>query len=532
MRLKPFLPLILLAVLLTSCQTDFLGDEMPATNNKSLKIKDAKAFFEERRPTMTRTQGDMMSLGISERCTPDWSQARESENEFLYCVEVPLTSGFKFVSTRKRKLGDKEINLHQDVLRKLIVLKNKQTGALTMNIMSLIPSVRFKAGEASTSYDFRHFGDKCGYSGLVIYSSPVGTLVATDFYRHGERILHHHISQKNPRMDIAKKIIGPIKIHAFDVTTRAGGDLFWWCSVCNTYHHYDDDDIPCSAVVIGTDICSGCFNPAPNCTCAPDETCPSCGYNPCECYYDTCYICGQNVNYCICSENICDYCQDYFCDEDHTPIEEIIEVPHNSARDHITCSDRLMNNTLNTFAGTDIGRYVLSKINQNISVVVDPNQQKGIRVNFDSNGNIINISISEDAGNDSKMHGFLEEIFHSAQICTVGGSDFMGAKLNYEIEAQTMVALYYAVQNWGNWVFVEDPGIYNHYIWDLAEEYFKIIYNDVYDFNNFNSCYQDVITYYRNWHGSTYSNENNYPENPNNRNFNTFEEFFNNLRQQ
>ncbi len=534
MRLKPFLPLILLSVLLTACQTDFHGDDVPAMESKSLKVKDAKAFFEEHRPTTTRMQGNTMSLGISERCTPDWSQAVESENEHLYCVEVPLTSGFKFVSTRKRKLGGKEIYLHQDVLRKLLVLKNKQTDEVWMGVMSLVPSVHFKAGKPVTSYEFHHFGDKREYSGLVIYNSPTGRLVTTDFYRHGERILHHHVSRENPRMDIATKIIGSVRIHAFNEATRMDEDGFWWCTTCGKYHHKDDDVIECAPVIIGNEICSGCLNEVLYCSCEWHNACPYCGELSCNCIdYMTCNGCGQLFDYCICSENICDYCQDYFCEEDHTPIEEIIDVPHDPARNHIICSDRLMNNMLNTFAGTDIGRYVLSKINQSIEVIVNPNQQKGIRVNFDSNGNIINISISENAGNDSKMHGFLEEIFHCAQICTVGGTEFAGAKLNYEIEAQTMVVLYYATQNWGDhWVFIDDPGMYNRHIRDLAEEYFDLTYKETDDTTRFDYLYEQVITYYRSWSGFPYANENNYPENPNNRNFNTFEEFFNNLTQQ
>lgn len=40
MRLKTFLPLLLLAILLTSCQTDFRGDDIAAAGGKSLKITD------------------------------------------------------------------------------------------------------------------------------------------------------------------------------------------------------------------------------------------------------------------------------------------------------------------------------------------------------------------------------------------------------------------------------------------------------------------------------------------------------------
>ena len=301
MRLKPFLPLVVLAMLLTACQTDFHGDDAPAMDNKSLKIKDAKAFFEENRPTTTRTQGNVMSLGISEKCSPDWSEAKESENEHLYCVEVPLKSGFKFISTRKRKLGGKEIYLHQDVLRKLVVLKKKETNEIFMGVMSLVPKVYFTNGEPLTSYDFNHFGDKCGYAGLVIYTNPTGTLVATDFYLKGERILHHHLSKDNPRMDIAKKIIGPVHIFAFDVTTRNGDDnQTWYCPICDMEHHYDDI-LPGDCFNVVVDTCQGCLNEVAYCTCSYNDACWNCGQLECECAdYLTCSECGQLFEHCLC----------------------------------------------------------------------------------------------------------------------------------------------------------------------------------------------------------------------------------------
>lgn len=525
MRLKTFLPLILLAVLLTSCQTDFLGDEMPATNNKSLKIKDAKAFFEEHRPTVTRTEGNTMTLGVTERCSPDWSQAVESENEHLYCVEVPLISGFKFVSTRKRKLGGEDIYLHQDVLRKLIVLKNKQTNKMNMYVMSLVPKVYFAKGETTTSYDFNHFGDKCGYSGLVIYTNSVGSLISTDFYLDGERILHHYLSKNNPRMDIARKIIGPVEIRAFNMITRIGADGFWWCTTCETYHHKDDDIIECAPVIIGKDICVNCLKEAPYCDCGPDETCPDCGQDPCGCYYDSCPSCGQNVNYCICSSSGCPDCGDPYCTTDHQA--ENVEAEQDAVdagRNCISCSDANINTILNNFMNTSLGRMVYSKITLPAEVRLNQSHEGAMLVY--TSGNNCYISIGNENLSADILIALWEELIHLAQFCEYGFDIMTSAKLNFEFEAKIMILLDICDSN----------GMYNQHAGEdfhsafhkLSLHYYYSGYEEYGD-QQFEEVYQKSIDIIRRTI-SDYADEEQYPENPNFRHFNTFHEEYQNSK--
>ncbi len=519
MRLKPFLPLVVLAMLLTACQTDFHGDDIAATNDRSLKIKDAKAFFEENRPTTTRTQGNVMSLGISEKCSPDWSKAKESENEHLYCVEVPLKSGFKFISTRKRKLGGKEIYLHQDVLRKLVVLKKKETNEIFMGVMSLVPKVYFTNGEPSTSYDFNHFGDKCGYAGLVIYTNPAGTLVATDFYLKGERILHHHLSKDNPRMDIAKKIIGPVQIYAFESETRGGTEgVVWYCAICDMYHHYDDELPPnCFSVIV--DICQGCMREVRYCMCGPDETCPSCGQDPCNCYYDSCPICGQNASYCICG-NGCPDCGDPYCTTDHNAENENPTNIPLYGREHLLCEDTTINNIIDNFLDTNIGQIIFRKIDIETRVEINQNH-KGVRFLYSRQGECL-ISIGNQALPLDLVTGLKEELVHLSQFCEHGYDVYNSAKLNFEVEAKCMVALECCVANG-----IYDPSLmgsgYCDEIHNLAMYYFYFGYEDSGN-RNFDSEYNKVVEHYRNSPYSSYAEENTYPENSDYRNFNTFHE--------
>ena len=534
MRLKPFLPLVVLAMLLTACQTDFHGDDAPAMDNKSLKIKDAKAFFEENRPTTTRTQGNVMSLGISEKCSPDWSEAKESENEHLYCVEVPLKSGFKFISTRKRKLGGKEIYLHQDVLRKLVVLKKKETNEIFMGVMSLVPKVYFTNGEPLTSYDFNHFGDKCGYAGLVIYTNPTGTLVATDFYLKGERILHHHLSKDNPRMDIAKKIIGPVQIYAFESKTR-GETLSWDCNFCGHRHSYGDNLELCTCPCIGSNgnggedgICAGCLNYLISCTCSYNNACPSCGYDPCQCYYDNCPTCGQNVNYCICEENRCPICGDTFCCTDHQADFEIEQDFVDAGLSNIICDDAELQQSLEEFSRHRIGEIVLTKINQLIEVKLNQ-EHKGVKVRFDSSGEMY-ISVGKELSALDKKTGFIEEIIHIAQLCVAGVQKFQSAQLNYEIEAKVMVTFYFGIegQNFDNTL----RGLgYNEFIYKLSDHYYHAGYDDYTNPNNnrtyrFDNWYDKVVDYYRQINDSAYSDPDAYPDNSDYRQFQTFHEDF------
>ena len=523
MRLRPFLPLILLVSMLTSCQTDYHGDDLQAIDSKSLKIKDAKTYFEKHRPTMTRTQGDVMTLGISEKCSPDWSQAKENENEFLYCVEVPLTSGFKFVSTRKRKLGDKEIYLHQDVLRKLIVVKNKQTDEVSMGVMALVPKVYFIDGQPTCSYDFNHFGDKCGYAGLVIYADPVGTLVTTDFYLKGERVLHHHLSKENPRMDIVRKIIGPVKIFAFDIATRNGGDdLTWYCPICEMDHHYDDM-LPGDCFNVTVDICQGCLSEVAYCTCSYNNACWNCGQMECNCAdYLTCSECGQLYEYCICG-SCCPDCGDPACDVDHS-IEH--ENPTNLplyGREHIKCTNPSINSIIDNFLDSDIGKIVFRKIDADVWIRLEQNHE-GVKFYYNRE-DFCYISIGNTGLPADLTTAIKEEIIHLVQFLEYGYDIYNSAKLNFEVEAKNLVALDSCGADG-----VYDPSLmgdeYCEEIHDLATHYYYFGYGDD---NSFSDKYDNVIDYYRNNPDSPYSNETAYPENPNYRGFPTFHEDYQNM---
>ena len=520
MRLKPFLPFVLLAMFLTACQTDFHGDAMSAINNKSLKIKDAKAFFEGNRPATTRTQGGGMSLGVSEKCSPDWSQAIESENEFLYCVEVPLTSGYRFVSTRKRRVGGKEIYLHQDVLRKLIVIKHKQTNELRMGVMSLVPSTHFKGGKPETSYDFNHFGDKYKYSGLVIYTNEVGTLVTTDFYRHGERILHHYVSRENPRMEIAQKIIGPVQIHAFDITTRIGADGFWWCTTCEKYHHKDDDIIECAPVIIGTEICNGCLNLITNCTCEWNNACYMCGEISCNCTdYWTCDGCGQSVDYCICS-SACNECGEFYCTIDHQA-ENLVMDPVEEGRDCVINSDPNITTILNNFMNTNLGRMVYQKISLPTEIKLNQNHEGAMLVY--TSGNHCYISVGNENLPADLTVAIWEELIHAAQYCEYGFDIMTSAKLNFEIEAKVMILQEICGTDDGVYnQHLDETGMFGHSFHALALHYCLVGYGNTGD-QSFEDRYQESINGIRNT-DSDYADEEKYPENSNYRNFNTFHE--------
>ena len=533
MRLRPFLPLILLVSMLTSCQTDYHGDDLQAIDSKSLKIKDAKTYFEKHRPTMTRTQGDVMTLGISERCSPDWSQAKESENEFLYCVEVPLTSGFKFVSMRKRKLGGKEISLSQDLFRKLVVLKNKETDEIFMGVMSLIPKVYFTNGEPSTSYDFNHFGDKCGYSGLVIYTDPVGTLVTTDFYLKGERVLHHHLSKENPRMDIVRKIIGPVKIFAFDIATRNGGDdLTWYCPICEMDHHYDDM-LPGDCFNVTVDICQGCLSEVAYCTCSYNNACWNCGQMECNCAdYLTCSECGRLYECCICG-SCCPDCGDLVCDDDHNAENESEQNPNNpldpvqAGRNRISCTDADVNTILDNLMNNILGRIAYSKIDIAVPVLLNQSH-KGAQTNIWSD-ELCWISIGNEDLSADMIYSILEELLHIAQLCEYGYDIFRSAKLNFEFEAKIIILQEICGTDDGVYnQHLDETGMFSHSLHALAQHYFLVGYGELGD-QSFDERYQESVDGIRNT-DSDYANEDMYPENPNHRNFNTFHEDYQNSK--
>ena len=144
----------------------------------------------------------------------------------------------------------------------------------------------------------------------------------------------------------------------------------------------------------------------------------------------------------------------------------------------------------------------------------------GARCGYRSNGECF-ISIGNSGLHEDKLlYILMEELAHAAQFCDHGYDIMVSAKLNFEIEAKVEVCIEFC--STGD-VYNKNlmDGVYPHEVHDLANYFFEHGYEDS-GVSTFGEEYQDVIDYYRTKSGTSYSQGDNYPENPDYRNFNTF----------
>ena len=282
---------------------------------KEAFVRDYTAAVEAK-TTVTRAQGHIYYTLADTDYTPLWDKAKNTENDHVLSIDVPLYS----VSGAFASDTDGE-NMRM-ATQKLVFTKSKKDNNVYSYLLTLCPDVACAEKYADLSNVFTHLGDCSKFSGLAIYTSLAGELVAVGKYANGtetgyvyvgnpaadQHALHH---QAEHLMESVKFYLssGPVEM------TRGGGG---------------------GAGTGYEDLCGYCMkNP---CECANYEICHTCGrykapagvvdYGACQCaeeYPDTCEICGKSRTECKCNTDvtICDKCGQrkpengkcFFCEE-------------------------------------------------------------------------------------------------------------------------------------------------------------------------------------------------------------------------
>ena len=309
-----FVLLVAMAVALnTSCseQADFpkLEDtEITAKFDVKLAkeafVRDYTAAVEARSET-TRAQNQIYYTLADTDYTPLWDKAKNTENEHVLSIDVPLYSvSGAFVS-------DTDGENMRMATQKLIVIQSKKSGDTFSYLLTLCPDVACAEKYADLNDVFTHLGDCSKFSGLAIYTSLAGELVAVNKFVNGtetgyvyvgnpeanQHALHHKAEHLMEGMKFYLSS-GPV-----EMTRGGGGDIGY------------------------ENLCRKCFsNP---CTC--ESICPKCNkfLNPtgsddpnlCQCDKKTqrCIWCGKEVlegEECKCGYNpteVCSKCNNMTC---------------------------------------------------------------------------------------------------------------------------------------------------------------------------------------------------------------------------
>ena len=366
-----FVLLVAMAVALnTSCseQADFpkLEDtEITAKFDVKLAkeafVRDYTAAVEARSET-TRAQSQIYYTLADTDYTPLWDKAKNTENDHVLSIDVPLYSvSGAFVS-------DTDGENMRMATQKLIVIQSKKSGDTFSYLLTLCPDVACAEKYADLSNVFTHLGDCSKFSGLAIYTSLAGELVAVDKFVNGvetgyvyvgnpeadQHALHH---QAEHLMEYMKFYLSSTPVEM----TRGGGegdtiyeDLCAYClqtpckcayyEICHTCGRYkapegivDYGACQCGNEEVGKEkMCEWCNRPRADCICIeePDiDFCDDCHQptNACICDFfdgegDACNICGQVVCVCPNGGNACPICGDITCNGDcgHNPSDPVI----------------------------------------------------------------------------------------------------------------------------------------------------------------------------------------------------------------
>ena len=351
-----FVLLVAMAVALnTSCseQADFpkLEDtEITAKFDVKLAkeafVRDYTAAVEARGET-TRAQSQIYYTLADTDYTPLWDKAQNTEHDHVLSIDVPLYSvSGAFVS-------DTDGENMRMATQKLIVIQSKKSGDTFSYLLTLCPDVACAEKYSDLSNVFTHLGDCSKFSGLAIYTSLAGELVAVDKFVNGVETGYVYVG--NPEADQhavrhqAEHLMEGMKFYLSSgpvEMTRGGGEgdtiyeeLCRYCmknpcecanyEICHTCGRYkapegvvDYGACQCGNEEVGKEkMCEWCNRPRAECICVekPDtDFCDDCG-NPmksCTCKLNldpTCEVCGKAICECPGSSSGCPKCGDITC---------------------------------------------------------------------------------------------------------------------------------------------------------------------------------------------------------------------------
>jgi len=184
-RYKYFIYTILVSVLATSCI--HYGDEQSIALSDAvtdITVSEARVFYEN--DIMSRADTECKSPNVLSPgdYTPQWDNAEMSQNNRIACVDVPIIPTYRYRAIRSEFSRGHAKAYKVDVSQKLVIVKDRESGAMASYIMSLIPDKGFAAKhKGDISNIFLNANDRGRYSGAIFYTHygiPVNYVHYTD----------------------------------------------------------------------------------------------------------------------------------------------------------------------------------------------------------------------------------------------------------------------------------------------------------------------------------------------------------------
>ena len=173
-----------ISLFLTSCITGIERDiSISAGEDAEITVEQARKFFEQE--LLTRNDDtpspNILSPGDF---TLQWNNAQISQNYRIACVDVPIIPTYRYRAIRSEFRRGQAQAYIVNVSQKVVIVKDRESGAMASYVMSLIPDKDFAAKHKGDISDlFLNANDRGKYSGAIFYTRhglPVNYVHYTD----------------------------------------------------------------------------------------------------------------------------------------------------------------------------------------------------------------------------------------------------------------------------------------------------------------------------------------------------------------
>ncbi len=158
-----------------------------------LTIMQSKLFFENftaKRNAKTKAADKYLNRLVVGNFVPNWDNAVASNDGIIGSVDVPIESQMKYVALRQYREDNITFVSRTSLYQKLIFVKNDTLNSIFPYLLSLIPDKNFYDNHQGEDIagNFINLGNKGGFSGLAIYTTPyTGYLIRASRFENGRK---------------------------------------------------------------------------------------------------------------------------------------------------------------------------------------------------------------------------------------------------------------------------------------------------------------------------------------------------------
>ena len=177
-----------ISLFLTSCIAGIERDiSISSGEDAEISVEQARKFFEQE--LLTRNDDtpspNILSPGDF---TPQWNNAQISQNYRIACVDVPIIPTYRYRAIRSEFRRGQAQAYIVNVSQKVVIVKDRESGAMASYVMSLIPDKDFAAKHKGDISDlFLNANDRGRFSGMIVYTYH-NTPIRLSKYVAGKRV--------------------------------------------------------------------------------------------------------------------------------------------------------------------------------------------------------------------------------------------------------------------------------------------------------------------------------------------------------